>query len=145
MRDPQCSAFQERQRSRDRRRSDAGQSITPTPRAIRRRRRNSEISRAYDIISDRTSAPKRRGDRHEQGNPKGFDPRAQAAEQGFRSEQAGAAVSRAWRFHFTWTNRGGEQPGASGELPEPVCRSAGRPGRARAVAGGRGAPGQNSG
>jgi len=62
-----------------------------------------EISAAYDIVGDKEKRAKfDRGEIDEQGNPKGFDPRAQGFNQGFEGSPFGGAQS------FRWSTSGGE-------------------------------------
>lgn len=75
-----------------------------------------EVSAAYDILGDKDKRAKfDAGHIDAQGNPKGFDPRAQGGfrgfEQGFPFGQGGQGPGD---FHFTWTGRG-DKPGTGGQ------------------------------
>jgi DnaJ-class molecular chaperone len=67
-----------------------------------------EISGAYDIVGDKDKRAKfDAGEIDEQGNPRGFDPRAGG---GFRSGPFGGGRGPgAGDFHYTWTGQEGEQ------------------------------------
>lgn len=64
-----------------------------------------EISGAYDIVGDKDKRAKfDAGEIDEQGNPRGFDPRA-----GGRGGPFAGGGPGARDFHFTWTNQDAEQ------------------------------------
>jgi len=66
-----------------------------------------EISGAYDIVGDKDKRAKfDAGEIDEQGNPRGFDPRAGG---GFRGGPFGGGGPGARDFQYTWTNQDGEQ------------------------------------
>jgi DnaJ-class molecular chaperone len=81
------------------------------------KKRFQEISGAYDILGDKEKRAKfDAGQIDDQGNPKGFDPRAQGFEGGFPFGSGGqgrgpGAGQGPGDFHFTWGDRAGGQPG----------------------------------
>ena len=66
-------------------------------------KRFQEISAAYDIVGDKEKRAKfDAGEIDANGNPRGFDPRSYAGQEGFGRGAGGGARD----FHFTWTNEG---------------------------------------
>lgn len=74
-------------------------------------KRFQEISGAYDIIGDKEKRAKYdAGQIDEQGNARGFDPRAHG-QGGFEGHPFGQAEQGPGGFHFTWTRGGGGESG----------------------------------
>jgi DnaJ-class molecular chaperone len=79
------------------------------------KKRFQEVNAAYDVIGDKEKRAKYdAGQIDEQGNPKGFDPRAQGFEGGFPFGQGGQGAQGPGGYHFTWS-RAGDPRGQTAE------------------------------
>ena len=83
------------------------------------KKRFQEISNAYDVVGDKEKRAKYdAGQIDEQGNTRGFDPRAHA-QGGFEGYPFGEAQQGPGGFHFTWTG-GGDKAGPEGFRAEDL-------------------------